>query len=74
MSHGYAVTINALGSPAAGGEAVIAIMDGCREVARESFQGRVSPGRTGYRRRISGKPGLTAKLVSGDCDFSFKAE
>lgn len=74
MSQGYAITIHALGSPVAGGEAVIAIMDGSKEVGREAFRGKVSSSRAGYRRRISGKPGLTAKLVSGKCDFSFKAE
>lgn len=74
MPQAYAITIHDLGSPAAGGEAVIAIMVGGKEVGREAFQGKISPGGAGYRRRISGKPGLTAELVSGNCDFSFKAE
>lgn len=74
MSQGYVVTIHSLGSSTAGGEAEIAIMNGTQEVGRELFVGKVSPGGAGYRRRISGKPGLTAELVSGFCGFSFKAE
>ena len=74
MPQGYAITIHAIGSDAAGGAAEIAIMDGAEEVGRELFHGKVSRGGAGYRRLVSGKPGLTAKLVSGNCDFSFQAE
>lgn len=74
MPQGYVVTIHSLGSSTAGGEAEIAIMNGTQEVGRELFVGKVSPGGTGYRRLVSGRLGLTAKLASGSCDFSFTQE
>lgn len=74
MQQSYVLTIWDLfkvrGSGVCGGEAVIAIMDGDREVDRMTLSGKCqSP--SGYRRSYTGKPGLTAQLVSGPDALSF---
>lgn len=54
----------------AGAHAVIAIMDGDTEVDRMSFSGLYrSP--QGYCRSYTGRPGLTAQLVSGPESLNF---
>ncbi|WP_236184343.1 hypothetical protein [Pseudomonas juntendi] len=51
-------------------EAVVAILDGGREVHRERFVGKcMSP--DGYTRKYCGKPGLEAILLSGNCRLEF---
>lgn len=58
------------GSDVCGGETVIAIMDGDREVDRMTLSGKCqSP--NGYRRRYTGKPGLTARILSGPGRIQF---
>lgn len=74
MQQRYVLTIWGLfkmnGSDVCGGEAVIAIMDGDREVDRVTVSGRCeSP--SGYTRSYTGKPGLTARMVSGPGSIEF---
>lgn len=74
MQQSYVLTIWDLfkvrGSGVCGGEAVIAIMDGDQEVDRVTVSGKCqSP--NGYRRSYTGKPGLTARLISGPKALSF---
>lgn len=47
-----------------GAEAEIFILDGGVEVDRVKFSGKCQS-KDGYRRAYTGKPGLTAELVSG---------
>lgn len=56
-----------------GGESFVAIMDGPMEVDRMRFTGKTGPGGDGYRRRYTGKPGLTAQVVSGPGRIVFDA-
>lgn len=74
MQQRYVLTIWDLftmnGSDVCGGEAVIAIMDGDREVDRMKFSGK-RQSKEGYSRAYSGKPGLTAHLSSGPEGMSF---
>lgn len=74
MQQRYVLTIWDLftmnGSDVCGGEAVIAIMDGDREVDRVTVSGKCQS-TSGYRRSYTGKPGLTARLISGPEALSF---
>ncbi|HEJ4597448.1 TPA: hypothetical protein ACXNF8_001587 [Pseudomonas aeruginosa] len=56
-----------------GGEAFVAILDDQDEIDRLRFAGMTSPGSVGYRRSYSGRPGLTARLVSGPGRITFEA-
>lgn len=58
------------GSGVCGGEAVIAVMDGDQEVDRVTVSGKCQ-GQNGYLRSYTGKPGLTARLMSGPKALSF---
>lgn len=68
MQQRYMLTIWDLftmsGSDVSGGEAVIAIMDGDQEIDRITISGKCQS-QNGYRRSYTGKPGLTARLISG---------
>jgi len=55
-----------------GSEAEIAILDGGFEIDRMKFSGKCQS-KDGYRRAYTGKPGLTAQLVSGPGRISFQA-
>lgn len=74
MQQSYVLTIWDLftmnGSDVCGGEAVVAIMDGDREVDRVTVSGKCQS-TSGYRRSYTGKPGLTARLISGPEALSF---
>lgn len=74
MQQRYVLTIWDLftmnGSDVCGGEAVIAIMDGDREVDRVTVSGKCQ-NPNGYRRSYTGKPGLTARIVSGPGRIQF---
>ncbi|SDS99560.1 hypothetical protein [Pseudomonas granadensis] len=70
----YSITIQDLhrleGGLVCGDEAVVAVLDGGREIHRERFFGKcTSP--SGYTRKYCGKPGLTAALISANCRMSF---
>jgi hypothetical protein len=54
-------------------DAEIAIMDSENEIDRVKFSGKAGSGGNGYRRSYAGKPGLTAKLVSGPGQITFEA-
>ncbi|WP_256659309.1 hypothetical protein [Pseudomonas sp. F16(2018)] len=74
MQQRYVLTIWDLftmsGSDVSGGKAEIAIMDGDQEVDRMTLSGKCqSP--NGYCRSYTGKPGLTARLISGPKALSF---
>lgn len=56
-----------------GAEAEIAILDGGVEIERMKFSGKCQS-KDGYRRAYTGKPGLTAELVSGPGRIHFTAE
>lgn len=74
-SHSYVLTISDLftisGGLICGAEAEVAIFDGETEIDRVKFCGKVGPGGKGCRRSYSGKPGLTAQLVSGPGQILF---
>lgn len=75
MQQRYVLTIWDLftikGSDVCGGEAVIAIMDGDREVDRVTLSGKCrNP--VGHRRSYTGQPGLTGRIVSGPGRIAFK--
>lgn len=53
-------------------EAIVAIKDGDREIHREYFTGKCQAS-SGYMRRYTGKPGLSAVLLSGNCRMKFEA-
>ena len=57
-----------------GAEAVISILDGALEIDRVRLSGKVGPGESVYRREYKGKPGLSAKLVSGPGRITFESE
>ncbi len=65
----YILTINNLfvisGGMICGAQAEVAILDGKTEIDRLSFSGKIGPGGSGYRKSYTGRPGLTAELVSG---------
>lgn len=76
MQQNYILNIRDLfsmsGSDAGGAQAVIAITDGEKEVDRITITGKCqSP--YGYSRSYIGKPGLTARLVSGIGSISFES-
>ena len=54
-----------------GAEAEVAILDGETEIDRLKLAGKVGPNGAGYRRIYTGKPGLTAELVSGPGEVQF---
>lgn len=74
----YIVTIRDLytvsGTVICGAKVEVAILDGGIEVDRLMVSGKVGPGGAGYRRSYVGKPGLTARLVSGSCGMQFTEE
>lgn len=58
------------GSDACGAETVIAVIDGEQEVDRFIVNGKCQ-NPDGYRRGYDGRPGLSARLVSGPGRISF---
>lgn len=76
MQQRYMLTIWDLftmnGSDVCGTEAVIAIMDGDQEVDRMTLSGKCQSPNC-YSRSYTGKPGLTARLVSGAGSISFES-
>ncbi|AMS18359.1 hypothetical protein A3218_01935 [Pseudomonas chlororaphis] len=77
-SQRYMLTIHDLftitGGVLCGAEAEVAILDDGIEINRMKFSGKVGPGGPGYRRSFTGKPGLTAKLVTGPCHIQLAEE
>lgn len=55
-----------------GANAEVAVLNGEVEIDRMKFSGKVGPDGPGFRRSYAGKPGLSGKLVSGQCQISFK--
>ncbi|MEE1869085.1 hypothetical protein [Pseudomonas auratipiscis] len=76
MQQNYVLTIRDLltvkGGDVCGGEAEIAIMDGDQEVDRLIVSGKCREPSV-YSRSYSGKPGLTARLVSGVGSITFES-
>lgn len=72
----YTLTIHDLftvtGSDICGAEAEVAILDGTAEVERVKFSGKCQS-EGGYSRSYHGKPGLTAKLLTGPGRINFLA-
>jgi hypothetical protein len=75
-SRRYMLTIHDLfaitGGVLCGAEAEIAILEGGVEIDRMKFSGKCQS-KDGYRRAYTGKPGLTAQLVSGPGRIGFQA-
>ena len=55
-----------------GAEVVVAILDGGVEIDRLQFSGKLGPSGDGYRRSYTGKPGLTAQIVSRPGSMNFQ--
>lgn len=76
MQQSYVLTVQDLftmkGDEVCGGEAVIAIMDGDQEVDRVIVSGKCREPSV-YSRSYLGKPGLTARLVSGLGSITFES-
>lgn len=64
----YTLTIRDLfalhGNVICGADAEVAILDGCAEIDRVKFSGKVQC-ESGYSRSYQGMPGLTAVVASG---------
>jgi len=75
MQQHYMLTIRKLfsmsGSGVYGAEALIAIMDGEREVDRFTVSGKCQ-NPNGYRRSYTGKPGLHVQHISGPGRITFE--
>lgn len=71
----YSITIHDLyrveHGQTCGDEAIVAIKDGDREIHREYFTGKCQAF-SGYIRRYTGKSGLSAVLLSGNCRMKFE--
>lgn len=76
-SQRYVLTIHDLFTIADGGicgaEAEVVILDAGVEIDRVKFSGKCQS-KDGYRRSYTGKPGLTAKHVTGPGRIRFQAE
>lgn len=66
----YTLTIKNLfatdGERLCGSEATVAVMDGLAEIDRVRFSG-MTRSAEGFRRSYIGKPGLTARVLTGFC-------